>query len=143
MRPTLRRIEAYRGYGRVCCLKGFDAASFEFTTSATGENFDRQISTLMGYLSTEMDIYAYITLVSPSAADARDGIRILFDRLQDVRADFVRRIVPLRIEKFGSMLHRLDSTREYAMTLQDEIASTWLEELRARGVSPIWNEFIQ
>jgi uncharacterized Fe-S cluster-containing radical SAM superfamily protein len=140
MRPVLRRIEAYRGYGRTCCLKGFDGASFEFTTSAAAEDFERQMSVLLGYLSTEMDLYAYITLVAPSAANARDAIRILFDRFQHVRAEFVGRIVPLRIERFGSMLHRLDEAREYALQLQDEIAAIWLEEIGERGLRPIWSE---
>jgi uncharacterized Fe-S cluster-containing radical SAM superfamily protein len=138
-RPLLRRIEQYAGYGRVCCLKGLDSSSFGFTTGASEDEFELQLRILKSYLATSIDLYGYITLACPPDIDDRGRIRRLMDRLQMMRADFIARLVPLRIEKFSTMAGRLDGYRNEALRHQDELVETWVEELAARAVRPIWS----
>jgi uncharacterized Fe-S cluster-containing radical SAM superfamily protein len=139
MRSLLQRMERYEGYGRVCCLKGFDASSFAFTTGSAEDEFDFQLRTLRSYLATSMDIYGYITLACPPAKDQSGRFRRLMDELQTMRENFIGRLVPLRIEKFSTMTGRLDSRRSEALRHQDELVETWLEELSLRSVRPIWS----
>jgi uncharacterized Fe-S cluster-containing radical SAM superfamily protein len=138
-RPLLRRIEQYAGYGRVCCLKGLDGASFAFTTGASEDEFERQLETLRSYLATSIDLYGYITLAFPPGTDYRGRIRRLMDRLQAMRADFIGRLVPLRIERFSTMVGRLDGQRNRALQYQDELVEAWVQELGSRSVLPIWS----
>jgi uncharacterized Fe-S cluster-containing radical SAM superfamily protein len=138
-RPLLHRIERYAGYGRVCCLKGVDASSFAFTTGASEYEFELQLETLKSYLATSIDLYGYVTLAYPPSSDDRDRICRLMDRLQEMRADFIGRLVPLRIEKFSTMIGRLDDKRNRALRHQDELVEIWVEELASRSVCPIWS----
>jgi uncharacterized Fe-S cluster-containing radical SAM superfamily protein len=138
-RPLLRRIERYAGYGRVCCLKGLDGPSFAFTTGAPEDEFELHLETLKSYLATSIDLYGYITLACPPSIDDRSRIRRIMDRLQMMRADFIGRLVPLRIEKFSTMTGRLGGPRSDALRHQDELVVAWLEELASRSVRPIWS----
>jgi uncharacterized Fe-S cluster-containing radical SAM superfamily protein len=139
LRPVLNRIERYAGYGRVCCLKGFDSSSFAFSTGASENQFGFQLEILRSYLMTSIDLYGYVTLISAPAKDHLDKIRRLMDCLQAMREDFIGRIVPLRIEKFSTMTARLDAQRSNALRYQDELLQIWLEELSLRSVRPIWS----
>jgi len=138
-RTVLQRIERYAGYGRVCCLKGLDATSFAFTTGASADEFELQLEILRSYLATSIDVYGYITLAYLPTDDDRGRIRRLMDRLQTMRADFLGRLVPLRIEKFSTMVGRLRDQRNDALRHQDELVGTWVEELASRSVHPIWS----
>jgi uncharacterized Fe-S cluster-containing radical SAM superfamily protein len=139
LRPLLERMERYAGYGRVCCLKGFDASSFTFSTGVPGDEFGSQLRRLRSYLTTSIDLYGYITLVCPPGRDHRGKIRRLMDELQTMQEQFIGRVVPLRIEKFSTMTTRLDHTRSDALRHQDEVVESWLEELSSRSVRPIWS----
>jgi uncharacterized Fe-S cluster-containing radical SAM superfamily protein len=138
-RPLLQRVERYAGYGRVCCLKGFDASSFTFSTGVSEDEFSRQLRTLKSYLATSIDLYGYITLACPPGRDHSGKIRRLMDELQTMRETFIERLVPLRIEKFSTMTGRLDSRRREALQYQDELIQIWIEELSLRSVRPIWS----
>jgi uncharacterized Fe-S cluster-containing radical SAM superfamily protein len=140
MRSLLRRIEQYAGYGRVCCLKGFDAPSFAFSTGVSEEEFSHQLRRLKSYLATSMDLYGYITLACPPGRDHASKIRRLMDELQATQESFVERLVPLRIERFSTMVARLDSGRREALKYQDDLVEIWLEELSLRSVRPIWSD---
>jgi uncharacterized Fe-S cluster-containing radical SAM superfamily protein len=139
LRPLLHRIEQYAGYGRVCCLKGFDASSFAFSTGAPTHEFGCHLRTLKSYLTTSMDVYGYITLACPPGTDHRSKIRQFMDELQTMREGFIGRLVPLRIEKFSTMTGRLNCERNGALRYQDELVETWIEELSSRSVRPIWS----
>ncbi|WP_431205529.1 hypothetical protein ACQ86E_11800 [Bradyrhizobium betae] len=136
----LREIERYEGYGRVCCLKGFDKVSFAFTTGASEEGFERQLEILKQYSRTSIDLYGYITLACPLVKDIKGRVQQLLDRLQAMSPEFVRRIVPLRIEQFSPMLSRMNVARSEGLKYQDEVASVWVEELSSRSIRPIWTQ---
>jgi uncharacterized Fe-S cluster-containing radical SAM superfamily protein len=138
-RTVLERIERYTGYGRVCCLKGLDGASFTFTTGVSEDEFELQLKILKAYLATSIDLYGYITLAYPPAGDDRDRICRLMDRLQVMRSDFLGRLVPLRVERFSPMVGRLSELRNHALRHQDELVEIWTEELARRSVYPIWS----
>jgi len=139
LRPFLHRLERYEGYGRVCCLKGIDAASFAFSTGAPEGEFQLQLRILKSYLETSLDLYGYVTLAYPPVADHAGIIRGLMDTIQEMREDFIGRIVPLRIEKFSTMTARLDTVRSAALRNQDDLIEIWLEELSSRAIDPIWS----
>ncbi len=137
MRPLLRKIEGYRGYSKVCCLKGVSTDSFEFTTGASGEGFRRQIDILKRYLVTDIDLYAYITLAFPPQGGIKDAIDALLDELQGVDEAFIGRIVPLRVEQFSNMATRTTDMRSEALRFQDDVIQIWNECLSNRGAIPM------
>jgi hypothetical protein len=139
-RASLRKIEGYQGYGRVCCIKGIDGPSFAYTTGAPEEEFEAQLGVLEAYLKTTIDLYGYITLAGPRGIDDRGHVRRLMDRLQVMRSDFLSRLIPLRIEKFSTMIARLDGQRTYALRYQDELVAMWAEELSSRSIRPMWSD---
>jgi uncharacterized Fe-S cluster-containing radical SAM superfamily protein len=103
----LDRLTAYRNYGRVCCLKGFDAGSFSFNTHAAEADFDEQFTIMRQLLDLGLDTYGYITLTGPDAAGVEAKIDALFDRLQDLDPNLPLRIVPLEIRAFSPMEARM------------------------------------
>jgi uncharacterized Fe-S cluster-containing radical SAM superfamily protein len=122
----LKRLENYgRGYGKVCCLKGFDPSSFSFTTGAEASGFDEQLRILAGYAHTNLDIYLYITLTSPERDENASLIRTLVRRLADIRPDLPHRTVPLRIMEYGPMIGRLDEQRRHAVESQMTLVKFW------------------
>src|SRR5688572_18884496 len=58
MPEDIELIGTYRNYGKVCCFKGFDSASFSFNTKAAPELFDQQFRLFKRYLGLGIDIYA-------------------------------------------------------------------------------------
>jgi uncharacterized Fe-S cluster-containing radical SAM superfamily protein len=52
-------VAAYPMYGKVCCFKGFNGASFAFNTGAAPALFDRQFDLMARLLTLGMDLYAY------------------------------------------------------------------------------------
>lgn len=127
-RSILDRINAYgQGYGKVCCLKGFDEMSFVFNTSAKADGFERQISILEGYSRSGVDLYGYITLTSPPREEAPDLVRRLVNRLAAIREDLPARFVPLRITEYSAMDPRVRELHHSAMEFQWELARIWAE----------------
>jgi Fic family protein len=57
-----RRLVDYKNYGRVCCIKGFDADSFAFNTTADPSGYDYQFEILRRYVDLGIDVYGYVTL---------------------------------------------------------------------------------
>ena len=74
---TQHRVAEHPGYGRVCCFKGFDEASFSFNTKAAPELFDRQFELFSRLRATGMDLYAYATFTSPTADSLPAGNDII------------------------------------------------------------------
>ncbi len=125
-RYLLKRLERYgQGYGKVCCLKGFDPISFSFNTRAERAGFDEQINILEGYAKTQLDLYLYITLTAPPRSEDENLIHSFVRRLADIRSDLPARTVPLRVEEYGPMRARLDAARRDALTHQDNLVRFW------------------
>lgn len=127
-------LQAYRNYGRVCCIKGFDARSFAFNTRAAPEGYNRQFEILQRVLALGLDVYGYVTLTSPHADGVRQGVADLMDRLQAIDPSFPLRVVPLRIQVFTPVEQRLarDEARERSLTVQEEAIAAWSVELEDR-----------
>jgi uncharacterized Fe-S cluster-containing radical SAM superfamily protein len=133
-REDLARLRGYRNYGRVCCVKGFDAHSFAFNTRAAPEDFNRQFDILRLVLSLGLDVYGYVTLTSPREDGVRQGVVDLVDRLQAIDLNFPLRVIPLRIHVFTPVEQRLarDDARERSLVVQEEAIAAWTQELERR-----------
>jgi len=128
-----RRLRDYRHYGRVCCLKGFDRASFAFNTGAAPEEFDRQFERFARMLDLGIDLYGYATLTGPSRDAIADGVPAFFDRLQRISPSLPLRVVPLKIAPFGPMLRRATADRlDDALIVQTAAVAVWQRLLKER-----------
>ncbi len=127
-------LQTYRNYGRVCCVKGFDARSFAFNTRAAPDDYNRQFEILRGVVGLGLDVYGYVTLTSPHADGVAQGVADLVDRLQAVDPNFPLRVVPLRIQVFTPVQHRLarDAERERSLCVQEDAIAAWNAELSRR-----------
>ena len=121
-----------RNYGRVCCFKGFDEESFAFNTLADSGLFDRQFALMRQFVDLEMDVYAYVTLTSPTARRITENIRVFFDRLQDVHENLPLRTVPLEIREFSPVIPRMSQKHRNALEFQEIAIGAWNQELDTR-----------
>jgi uncharacterized Fe-S cluster-containing radical SAM superfamily protein len=127
------RLADYRHYGRVCCFKGFDAASFVFNTGARPEGFAQQFELFARYLSLGIDLYGYVTLTGPALDTVESGIPTFIDRLQEISVTLPLRIIPLQIASFGPMLTRSMATeRGPALAVQEAAIAIWQRTLVER-----------
>ena len=124
----------YPNYGRVCCIKGFDARSFAFNTRAAPEDYDRQFDILGRVLALGIDVYGYVTLISPYEDGVKQGVCDLIDRLQAIDREFPLRMVPLRIQVFTPVEQRLskDNDRERSLIVQEQAIAAWNAEIERR-----------
>lgn len=120
-------------YGRACCVKGFDATSFQFNTKASPKDYELQFSLLDRLQSeTTIDYYLYATFTTPSP-DGLDGAMARFvDRLQAISETLPLRTVPLKIVEWGPVADRLDETRRKSLSYQQDAVDRWLAELEIR-----------
>jgi uncharacterized Fe-S cluster-containing radical SAM superfamily protein len=127
-------MRSYRNYGRVCCIKGFDRHSFSFNTRAAPEDFDRQFEILRRVMDLGLDVYGYVTLTAPESTGVDIGVSNLLDRLQQIDPNFPLRVVPLRIQVFSPVQHRLerDEDRIKSMEVQELAIAAWMNELHKR-----------
>ncbi len=125
-------VAGYSRYGRVCCFKGFDAESFAFNTAAEPSSFDAQFDLIGRFVGLGIDLYAYVTLTSPTLDDLRGRVRRFVDRLQDVDPALPLRTVPLEVGVFTPVRARLDPEKERAIEHQRAAIKVWLEELASR-----------
>jgi uncharacterized Fe-S cluster-containing radical SAM superfamily protein len=128
----IRLVADYPMYGRVCCFKGFDAESFAFNTAAEPSLFDLQFELIGRLIGLGIDLYAYVTLTTPTVANVRGRVRTFVDRLQQVDESLPLRTVPLRVQVFTPVQSRLDREKESAIENQQYAVEVWLEELVAR-----------
>jgi uncharacterized Fe-S cluster-containing radical SAM superfamily protein len=130
----LALIRSYRNYGRVCCIKGFDARSFSFNTRAAAQDYERQFNILRRVLALGLDVYGYVTLTSPHYDGVPQGVADLMDRLQAIDPNFPLRVIPLRIQIFTPVEQRLarDEAREKSLVVQEEAIAAWTGELERR-----------
>ncbi|MBI1198713.1 MAG: hypothetical protein GC203_12695 [Phenylobacterium sp.] len=130
------RLAAYRNYGRVCCFKGFDAASFAFNTTAQADGYDAQFERFGQYLELGLDLYGYVTLTGPGVAAAANGVPALLDRLQRLDPNLPLRVIPLEIGNFSPTRERDarggHARFEAAAPVQDAAIAIWMDELDRR-----------
>lgn len=130
-------LASYPYYGRVCCFKGIDPASFSFNTRADMELYDRQFALMERLLELGLDLYAYVTLTGPSRRSIRDDIKRFIDKLQDLNENLPLRTVPLQIIEFSPVTPRVEPAHSQA--LRDQVAAMefWHLELENRFTSQI------
>ena len=127
-------LRDYRNYGRVCCIKGFDARSFAFNTRAAPEDYGRQFDVLRRVVAFGIDVYGYVTLTSSHDDGIALGVADLMDRLQAIDFNYPLRVIPLRIEVFTPVEQRvaLDAVRERSLSVQEEAIAAWKSEIAKR-----------
>ena len=125
-------ISEYKGYGRVCCFKGFDAASFAFNTEASPDLFDRQFELFERLHSFGLDLYGYTTFTAPSDDGLSNAMRNFVDRLQRISEAMPLRVIPLEITEYGPVSHRLNDDRRASMEIQWRAIEAWENELERR-----------
>jgi uncharacterized Fe-S cluster-containing radical SAM superfamily protein len=106
-RADLALLRRYHNYGRVCCVKGFDARSFAFNTRAAPQDYDRQFEILRRVLDLGLDVYGYVTLTSAHDDRVAQGVADLIDRFQAIDPNYPLRVIPLRIQVFTPVEQRL------------------------------------
>lgn len=132
----LGRLAAAPNYGRACCLKGFDRASFAFNTGAPAEHFDRQLSLLRRIIGTGMDVYCYATFTTPILPASPAGeIRRFADQLQGIDEYLPLRLIPLEVSMFGPVHKRLRSPHGESLQLQRHMAAAWETVMAERFTS--------
>jgi hypothetical protein len=78
------------------------------------------------------DLYAYVTLTSPSRENIRDDLRDFVDRLQAVAENLPLRTVPLEIQLFTPVKGRMDDVKKHALENQKIAIEAWSRELEDR-----------
>lgn len=128
-------IATYPKYGRVCCFKGFNEASFSFNTLAAPSLFHRQFQLMKNLLGLGLDLYAYATFTSPAADGIADDMPQFVDRLQELDENLPLRTIPLEIKSFTPVGPRLDETKRAALHHQQIAIACWQNELAKRFTS--------
>lgn len=128
----VERMRAYRNYGRVCCFKGFDEASFSFNTRAAPDAFARQFDVMGRLLGLGIDVYGYATFTAPTPAGVGDRMARFVDRLQALHPDLPLRVVPLEVVGFSPAAGRMDEARRGALDNQRAAVEAWCSELENR-----------
>ncbi len=128
----IEKIKKWRNYGRVCCFKGFDAASFAFNTGAAEDLFDRQFALFEQLTTLNIDLYAYVTLTAASAMGIEDSVRRFLDRLQRIDPKLPLRTVPLEVSVFSPVRRRLDTERTASLSHQYKAVEIFRREIEAR-----------
>lgn len=129
---TRKFVGNYRGYGRVCCFKGFDSDSFSFNTRAAPELFQRQFALFRRLLEEGLDLYAYVTFTTAVRRDFAEVIPRFVDQLQSVHENLPLRTVPLEIQEYTPMAARMRSVHRDALALQWEACEAWQKEIEMR-----------
>jgi hypothetical protein len=130
-------IEQYPNYGKVVCFKGFDPQSFSFNTCVDSPGFDRQFALMKHLLSLRIDLYAYVTLTTPSLKDARSELTRFVDRLQELSPNLPLRTIPLEIASFTPTRARMNLERITALRNQYTMVDYWRIELENRYPSHV------
>ena len=126
-------VASYPFYGRVGCFKGFNRGSFAFNTEAAPEEYDEQFRRMERLVNFGLDIYAYVTLTTPSIAGIDEEMSAFVDRLQQIHPNLPLRTIPLEVRAFTPTKTRLtDERRKNALQYQHVAIGAWQAELRRR-----------
>ena len=125
-------VRGAKNYGRVGCFKGFDEESFSFNTLADRSLFGRQFDLFGRFLELGIDMYAYVTLTSPTRERVPERMRIFVDKLQSLHPNLPLRTVPLEIRVFAPVRRRLGVESNDALEIQHAAVEAWNKELEER-----------
>jgi len=125
-------VATYPNYGRVGCFKGFNQQSFAFNTMAAPSMFDRQFELMSRLVELGVDVYAYVTLTTPTNERVADDMARFVDRLQAIDPNLPLRTIPLEIRIFSPVRNRLTTIRKTAMENQQLAVVAWQRELDRR-----------
>lgn len=128
----IEQVATWPKYGKVGCFKGFDDASFTFNTSAAGDLFARQFTIFERFVSLGIDLYAYVTLTTPTIDKLSDAIARFVDRLQAIDPNLPLRTVPLEVQMFTPVRSRIDKGTMVALDNQRRALDAFQNELEAR-----------
>ena len=79
-----------------------------------------------------IDLYAYVTLTSPTSDRIADRVRRFVDRLQTVHENLPLRTVPLEIQVFAPVHSRVKQEHREALKVQQMAVEAWCRELEDR-----------
>ncbi len=119
-------------YGRVCCFKGFDEESFAFNTCADGTLFASQFDLFRRFLELDIDVYAYVTLTSPTGNRISDRIRLFVDRLQSLHPNLPLRTIPLEVKAYSPVRDRVGVEATRALEIQNSAVAAWNMQIEER-----------
>ena len=119
-------------YGRVGCFKGFDEETFSFNTHADGSLFYRQFDLFRRFLELGIDLYAYVTLTSPTDENISERIPRFVDRLQSLHPNLPLRTIPLEIQIFTPVRSRLRTVTNSALEFQKTAVEAWNRQIEKR-----------
>ena len=129
----LDRMQSYKNYARVGCIKGFNGRSYSFNTKDQEDGFELQLNNLRRLLTLDIDQYVYVTLTGLPEIDLLGEMRHFVDKLQQIDQNLPLRTVPLEIMNFGVTKMRTkdrDVTSPYSV--QYEAVHLWRKELETR-----------
>lgn len=138
----VEQVVSWKKYGRVCCFKGFDRESFTFNTTADGALFDRQFELFGRLLAVGLDLYAYVTLTTPSLKGLEDAMPRFIDKLQDIHPNLPLRMVPLRIQVYSPVRRRMQLAHHAALDHQERVVEAFRREIEARFSSTLRTQAI-
>lgn len=131
-KDDLNYLKGYPNYGKVCCFKGFNSASFSFNSGLPEEMFYEQFEHFKRYLELGLDLYGYVTVTAENYDGIEEEIAIFMDRLQAIHSLLPLRIVPLRIFPFSPTNKRITEKHKEAIRQQFLAADAWKKELYSR-----------
>jgi len=138
----LALLADHAGYGRVGCLKGFDAESFAFNTAADPALFDRQVDLAQRIHELTPKLYLYITLTAPTyPSDARGLVQRLVDRLADIDPALPGRTVPLEVTMFTPTRSRMRPEHHVALTVQQQMIEHWIDTVQPAHASGATSDY--
>jgi uncharacterized Fe-S cluster-containing radical SAM superfamily protein len=138
LQPSQQELVATsRNYGRVGCFKGIDRESFTYNTGAVGSNFDMQFDFMQRFISSGVDVYAYVTFTMADAHNVRDRVSRFVDRLQDADDHLPLRTVPLEVQLFTPVRARLHDRHRQSLKNQWIVLEAWRQELEQRFSSDL------
>lgn len=128
----IETIATYNNYGRVCCFKGFNSASFAFNTKADHDLFDQQFTLMKRLVTVGIDVYAYATFTTPDPHQIQGDMRRFVDRLQAVHENLPLRTVPLEVQVFTPVQGRMNAERSASLQYQQIAIEAWQCEIASR-----------
>lgn len=128
------RLQNYKNYGRVCCFKGFDEASFALNTRAAPQDYSAQFEIMRRLLDLHIDLYGYVTLTSANDQHIDQAVGTFVDRLQELDPNLPLRVVPLQIQLFTPAQQRVAqrADRQRSLAVQEEAIAAWTTEISKR-----------
>src|SRR5438477_3971404 len=84
------------------------------------------------FIGSGIDVYAYVTLTTPTTEQLENRIRKFVDKIQFIHPNLPLRTIPLEIEVFTPVKQRLDETNNQALKNQQRAMQCWMEELAKR-----------